>query len=266
MRRKIELHMREWQPLTVRSPDPQNCDTRIFVYNIQMARIYSFHNPLAGRRGSPQLIADALREAIIQGQLTPGEALRQEQLASHFSVSRIPLREALRQLESEGWIEFLPNRGARVGGLSAAEVREIYEIRASLECTALELAMPQHTSGTWRTVEAALRRSQREGQHSRYAARNRDFHIALYEPAQRPKLLSLIDSLHSRGERYLRLKLEVPSHKHKSDEEHQQIYAAARSGDIPNASAILKAHLLQTGEMMANRLQLAPPEAAGNNK
>jgi DNA-binding GntR family transcriptional regulator len=229
-----------------------------------MARIYQFHNPLAGRRGSPQLIADALRAAIIQGKLTPGEALRQEQLASHFSVSRIPLREALRQLESEGWIEFLPNRGARVSGLSAAEVAEIYEIRASLECTALELALPRHTSETWRTVEAALRRSQREGQHSRYASRNRDFHVALYEPAQRPKLLSLIDSLHSRGERYLRLKLEIPSNKHKSDEEHQQLYTAARSGDTRSAAAILKAHLLQTGQMLANHLQLAPQGAAGH--
>jgi DNA-binding GntR family transcriptional regulator len=226
-----------------------------------MSHVYQFHNPLAGRRGSPQLIADALREAIIQGQLTPGEALRQEQLASHFSVSRIPLREALRQLESEGWIEFLPNRGARVSGLSAAEVREIYEIRASLECTALELALPQHTSETWKTVESALGRAQREGQRSRYAPRNRDFHIALYEPARRPKLLGLIDSLHSRGERYLRLKLEIPSHKHKSDEEHQQIYSAARRGDIRNATAILKAHLLQTGDMLANHLQLAPREA-----
>ncbi len=227
-----------------------------------MAHVYQFDNPLAGRRGSPQLIAEALREAIIQGQLPPGEALRQEQLASHFSVSRIPLREALRQLESEGWIEFLPHRGARVSSLSAEEVKEIYEIRASLECTALELALPRHTSESWKLVEAALRRSQREGQRSRYAQRNREFHVALYEPVQRPRLLSLIESLHSRGERYLRLKLEMPSQKHRSDEEHQQIFTVARSGDTPAATAILKAHLLQTGEMLANHLQLGPQVAA----
>src|SRR5262249_10055016 len=89
-----------------------------FVYNILPMRTYQFENPLAARRGSIELIADTLREAIIQGRLTAGEPLRQEQLASHFSVSRIPLREALRSLESEGWIEFLPNRGARVAGLS----------------------------------------------------------------------------------------------------------------------------------------------------
>jgi DNA-binding GntR family transcriptional regulator len=220
-----------------------------------MARAYQFANPLAARQGSPQLIADALREAIIQGQLTPGEPLRQEQLATHFCVSRIPLREALRNLESEGWIEFLPNRGARVAGLSAAEAVEIYEIRASLERTALEIAFPRHTRESWKGVELALRKAQREKQRSRYVLRNREFHLALYRPAERPRLLALIESLHERGERYLRLKLEMPAHKHKSDQEHEQIYAACRDGDLLRATQILSAHLLTTGAMLEKHLQ-----------
>jgi DNA-binding GntR family transcriptional regulator len=226
-----------------------------------MTRVYQFDNPLADRQGSPQLIADTLREAIIQGRLTPREPLRQEQLAAHFSVSRIPLREALRSLESEGWIEFLPNRGARVSGLSAAEVTEIYEIRASLECTALKLALPQHTRESWKEVASALRTSQRETQRSRYVQRNRDFHLALYQPAQRPYLLRLIESLHSRGERYLRLKLEMPLYKHTSDDEHQQIYRACRSGDLDRATAILATHLLDTGTMLASYLKSEPQTA-----
>jgi DNA-binding GntR family transcriptional regulator len=229
-----------------------------------MVRSYQFDNPLSDRQGSPQLIADALREAIIQGLLAPGEPLRQEQLASHFCVSRIPLREALRRLESEGWIEFLPNRGARVSGLSAAEVSEIYEIRGSLECTALELALPRHTRESWKEVASALLSSRREGQRSRYVQRNQDFHLALYRPAQRPHLLGMIESLHARGERYLRLKLEMPLHKRKSDEEHRAIYEACRRGDIDRATAILEAHLLQTGEMLASHLKREPRLAADN--
>ena len=229
-----------------------------------MARAYLFDNPLSDRQGAPQLIADTLREAIIQGRLTPGEPLRQEQLAAHFSVSRIPLREALRSLESEGWIEFLPNRGARVSGLSAAEVIEIYEIRASLECTALKLAVPHHTAETWKEVASALRSSQRETQRSRYVQHNRDFHLALYRPAQRPYLLRLIESLHSRGERYLRLKLEMPLCKRTSDDEHEQIYRACRSGDLNRATGILAAHLLDTGTMLARYLQ-GPPQGGGRS-
>jgi DNA-binding GntR family transcriptional regulator len=234
----------------------------IFVYNILSMRTYQFDNPLAERRGSTQLIADALREAIIQGQLTAGEPLRQEQLASHFSVSRIPLREALRCLESEGWIEFLPNRGARVSRLSASEALEGYEIRASLERTALELAFPLHNEQTWRDVEAALQAALKEKQRPHYVHRNREFHLALYRPAERPYLLGLIDSLHKRGERYLRLKLEMPFHKHKSDDEHERIYAACRRGDLDTAIRILTAHLLETGSLLADYLRRGPQAAA----
>jgi DNA-binding GntR family transcriptional regulator len=219
-----------------------------------MTRSYQFGNPLSDRQGTPQLIADTLREAIIQGQLSPGEPLRQEHLAAHFRVSRIPLREALGRLEGEGWIEFLPNRGARVSGLSAREAKEIYEVRASLECTALKLALPEHTRETWREVALVLRRSRHERQRSRYVQRNREFHLALYKPSQRPYLLSLIESLHSKGERYLRLKLDMPVHKRKSDEEHRQLFEACRSGDVQKATTILEAHLLQTGEMLEKYL------------
>lgn len=219
-----------------------------------MAQTFQIDNPLAGRQSSPQLIAEALREAIIQGKLTPDQPLRQELLAQHFSVSRIPLREALRQLESEGWIVFQTNRGARVSGMSASEVREIYEIRASLECTALKLAAAEHTRESWKDVAKFLRSSRRETQRSRYVQRNRDFHLALYGPAQRPQLMNLIDSLHARGERYLRLKLEMPVHKRQSDSEHKQIYEACRRGEVKRATQVLEAHLLQTGEMVAQYL------------
>lgn len=211
-------------------------------------------NPLAGRQSSPQLIAAALRAAIIHGRLAPEAPLRQEQLARHFSVSRIPLREALCQLESEGWIEFRPNRGARVSRLDATEAREIFEIRAALECAALKLATPRHTPASWREVARLLSDSQRESRRPRYVRRNRDFHLALYRPAQRPRLLALIASLHDRGERYLRLKLDIPAYKQQSDAEHLRIFDAASGGQLAPALRILESHLLRTGDMLAARL------------
>lgn len=226
-----------------------------------MENLHQLAKPLSDRQSSPQLMADALRQAIICGHLAPGQALRQESLAAHFSASRIPLREALRRLESEGWIEFLPNRGARVSGLSAEEVIEIYEMRASLEVTALKRALPLYTSENLREAEAALRRAQRETQRSRYAQRNREFHSALYAAAQRPRLLQMIDALHSRGERYLRLKLEMPKHKEGSDEEHEALYCAYRDRDLDTSCAILESHLLKTGELLAGYLAIEPPAA-----
>jgi DNA-binding GntR family transcriptional regulator len=215
---------------------------------------YEFGNPLSQRQSSPALIADSLRLAIIEGQLRPGESLRQENLARHFCVSRIPVREALRQLESERWVVFETNRGARVSGLSAEEVREIYEIRTSLEITALRQAAPHHTPQSLNIASALLRASRRERDSALYALRNREFHLALYAPAGRERLIAMIDSLHRQGERYLRLKLDVPPYKRRSDDEHQQILEAIRGGAVERAAHILERHLLQTGEMLASYL------------
>lgn len=225
------------------------------VYVMEMRfTSYAFGNPLLGRRSSPEIIAHTLRKAIIEGELSPGESLRQETLAKHFAVSRIPVREALRQLESEGWVVLERNRGARVTALSAAEVREIYEIRASLEATALRMAAAGHTAQSLAAVAGILRICRGDCDHSRFAQHNREFHLALYAPAARPRLFAMIGSLHAQGERYLRLKLDWPTHKRQSDDEHEQILGAVRQGDTEGAVRILQPHLLQTGEMLANYL------------
>jgi len=81
--------------------------------------------------------------------------------------------------------------------------------------------------------------------------RNREFHLALCAPAARPRLIAMIESLHSQGERYLRLKLDMPPYKRRSDDEHLQIIEALRGGAIERAVQILEPHLLQTGDMLA---------------
>ncbi|MGN8545983.1 GntR family transcriptional regulator [Bradyrhizobium sp. 13971] len=97
----------------------------------------------AGPHGSaPDAVREALRAAISSGELAPGLQLRQDELAARFGTSRIPVREALRQLEAEGFVTFLPNRGAVVSDLSIDEVIELLEIRIALECHALRLAIP----------------------------------------------------------------------------------------------------------------------------
>ncbi|WP_156767176.1 GntR family transcriptional regulator, partial [Mycobacterium sp. E796] len=92
---------------------------------------------LAERGSTSRLIANALRAAIVDGTLAPGAPLRQDAIARHFSVSAIPVREALRQLESEGWAKVEMNKGATVAPLSPGEAREVYEIRAALESLAV---------------------------------------------------------------------------------------------------------------------------------
>ncbi|HLI61934.1 MAG TPA: GntR family transcriptional regulator [Terriglobales bacterium] len=195
-----------------------------------------------------QAIAHTLRQAIIDGRLLAGESLRQEELARQFKVSRIPVREALRQLESENWIVFLPNKGASVAPLSIEEASETYEILTALECVALRLAVPRHTAATLHKAEQMLRTvcvGREEG-----VKRNRAFHMALYAPAGRPRLLGLIEAHRQRSQRYLRLYFESPKYREQTDREHAAILQACKDRDTARAVSLLEKHLQQTGAML----------------
>jgi DNA-binding GntR family transcriptional regulator len=218
------------------------------------------------RASTSRVIADALRAAIVEGTLAPGAPLRQDAIARHFSVSAIPVREALRQLESEGWAKTAVNKGATVALLSAEEAREIYEIRSALESLAIGLAIPRHTAATLREAEKLCLAAEAELDPSLYVARNEAFHTSLYAPAARPQLEEMITTLHRRGERYLRLKFGLPLYKDESDREHAAILDAVRRGDIPTARSLVTEHLLGTGELLYRFLtERAQAEAAQAN-
>ena len=206
--------------------------------------------PAVPRSSTARMIADAVRAAIVDGTFAPGAPLRQDALARHFSVSAIPVREALRQLESEGWAKVEVNKGATVALLSAQEAREIYEIRSALESLAIGLAIPLHDACSLRTAESLCKAAARELDPSRYVARNEAFHLSLYAPAARPQLAEMIETLHRRGERYLRLKFGLPLHKGESDAEHVALLDAVRRRDVAAAQSLVASHLLGTGDLL----------------
>jgi DNA-binding GntR family transcriptional regulator len=205
---------------------------------------------VAERGSMSRVVANTLRTAIVDGTLAPGTPLRQDAIARHFSVSAIPVREALRQLESEGWAKVEMNKGATVAPLSADEAREIYEIRAALEGLAIGLAIPAHTPASLRHATAMCKAAAGETDPSRYVGRNQAFHLSLYEPAARPQLFEMIKILHGRGERYLRLKFGLPAHKRESDREHVALLRAVRQRDVAGAQSLVADHLLGTGEVL----------------
>lgn len=216
------------------------------------------------RTSTSRMIADALRAAIVDGTLAPDAPLRQDAIARHFSVSAIPVREALRQLASEGWATIEMHKGASVASLSADEAREIYEMRSALESLALGLAIPQHTAATLREATSLYNAAKRERDPSLYVAHNEAFHYSLYAPSARTRLLDMIATLHRRGERYLRLKLDFPQHKRESDAEHADILAAVKRGDIDTAQSLVSAHLLGTGALIYRFLTTTTANAPTN--
>jgi DNA-binding GntR family transcriptional regulator len=217
----------------------------------------------APRASTSRVIADALRAAIIDGTLAPGAPLRQDAIARHFSVSAIPVREALRQLEGEGWARVEVHKGATVAPLSADEAREIYEIRSALESLALGLAIPNHTEASLEAARRLCKAAEGEPDPSLYVAGNEAFHMSLYAPSGRPQLIDMIGALHRRGERYLRLKFGFPEYKGESDHEHVELLDAIVRRDVAAAQALVAAHLIGTGELIYRFLtERAQAEAA----
>jgi DNA-binding GntR family transcriptional regulator len=109
-------------------------------------------------------IALVLEEAIVSGELEPGRVLRQEELSARFTVSRTPVREALRRLAALGLVSFEPNRGVRVRTITGDELREAFLVRAELESLATEIAAPRFTEAELEELEAAEREFSRATQ------------------------------------------------------------------------------------------------------
>lgn len=210
---------------------------------------------LQQQRSTPDLIADALREAILRGIFREGEPLRQDEIAKQFNVSRIPVREAMRQLEAEGLLKFYPNRGAVVAALTPAEVQEIGEMRIVLETLALQLAIPHLTEADLHRADAALDATERTTDVARWAELNWEFHAALYTPADRPRLLMTIKTLHVNVDRYIRLQMEKMNYHARSQKEHNQILQACRDRNIKTATRQLKRHISTASQQLVVYLQ-----------
>lgn len=190
-----------------------------------------------------EFIAESIRNEILQGKRKGGEPLRQDEIASRFSVSKIPVREALVQLKSEGLVSFVQNKGAAVSSLSADEVDEIYTIRSALETIALQRAIPHLTIADLAKAETIIQQIDSTQTVSDWGRLNWTFHAILYAPAKMPRLIETVESLHTNVSRYLVLYLAGLNYQAQSQLEHRQILDACRQGEVETAVSILQTHL-----------------------
>ena len=196
-------------------------------------------------------VANVLREAIADGSLADGTVLRQDELALRFGFSRMPIRDALRQLEAEGIVQIHPTKGAQVARMDATEIREIFALRDLLESQALNLSVP--TLGSEKLDEAAqvLARIDAEPDVARWGALNRTFHLALYSACGNARLLGLIEAHHNAADRYVRMLLSSLDYRGVSQAEHRELLAACRKRDTAEAVRVLKKHLCDGMETLA---------------
>ena len=198
---------------------------------------------------------ERLREAILNGELGPGDRLQQHFLAAKLGLSHVPLREALQRLEFEGFIAISPRRGAFVVPLTAADAAEIFELRANLETTALRASV-EHLSAAERLLATEIcRRTDEVKDKLAYGELNWQFHRALYVACKRPRTLNLIDNLWRNASRYSMLLRHRDPYLRQSQREHWDILEAVEKGDAELACSLLRAHIEAAAARVLNLLQ-----------
>ena len=210
-------------------------------------------NGVARHRTATQHVVECLREGIATGALAEGDALVQDEIAVALGVSRTPIREALRLLEAEGWVQFSPHRGAVVATLSADEIRQIFEIRFALESLALKQSIPKLDAAAFDEAREILDALDGEQDIGRWVALHRKFHMRLYAAAS-PRLISLIEDQYDAVDRYLRLELLAMDNAADNRDEHHAILDACRAGDIDGAIRLCEPHIAGAGADLAEAL------------
>ena len=199
-------------------------------------------------------IAAALREQIIGGAFEQDARLGQDALATQFSVSRMPVRDALRQLEAEGFVVAAPNCGARVAPVSVDDLLEIGEMRVAAETLALKTALP-NLSNAHIGRAAAIQADLEAAPTARFGELNNAFHMILYEPCNRPRLLAHIRNLGHAADRYLQMTVARLDYARASHEEHRMLIEACRNRDETAALDCLTRHIERACQALAGHLQ-----------
>ncbi len=193
-------------------------------------------------------VVDALRDAIIAGRLKPGERIRERELVSLLGVSRSPLREAIRILETEGLITSLAYRGARVSELSGSDLHDMLHVRIMLETFAARLTIERLDDATLQAMEEQVERARAAGVQVDLQSNfdlGLEFHDLLVAACGNRKVVQLYENLKRHQTRYQHFAFARLGRDIRALDEHADILAALRRRDLTAVETLLRAHLLR---------------------
>ena len=218
-------------------------------------------------------VLDALRQSIVTGRLAPGARLVERELIERMGVSRTVVREALRQLESEGLIDVVPNKGAVVRKLTLAEAKDLYAIRAVLEGLAAKLFVENASEEQIEALEQALAttaEAYRDGDPTAMIETKNRFYDVLFQGASSETLWTMIESLHARVVRWRAIGLGHPQRSSKRSAESVEglkaIVAAVKDGDGDRAEKIARAEVMNAASEIMRLLNASPAEQARQSR
>ena len=207
-------------------------------------------------------ILETIRDAIMGGVLKPGEKVAEPELAERFGISRTPIREAFRQLESEGYLTVIPRKGAVVVSFSPKEIEEFYAIKSILEGYAAHRACINLTNreiDKLRAINDRLRQVAEEGDLKSFFKIHGDFHETFIRAADNEKLRELIDSLVGKFQRLRLASLSLPGRMQMSVLEHDKIIDAFASRDADLAERLVRKNAEYGGRVLTEGKEGAAP-------
>lgn len=192
------------------------------------------------------VVFNTLRQAILKGELEPGERLMEIQLAERLGVSRTPIREAIRKLELEGLVLMIPRKGAEVAKISARSLRDVLEVRRALEELAIELAcqrMTEEDLGELQEAQDEFKKAIADGDAMRIAETDEHYHDVIYSGTQNAKLIQMLNNLREQMYRY-RLEYIKDADKRKIlILEHERVLKAIRDRKVAEAKEAMREHI-----------------------
>jgi DNA-binding GntR family transcriptional regulator len=215
------------------------------------------------RQSLATAVADKLREQIFRGELKAGERLLQDALAEQFHVSKIPVREAFSHLAAEGLVKIVANHGAIVAAVESAEIEQMFETRAVLECFLLRHALPRLTDEDFQIADLSLAEYERLVQQepddaARWGEWNWEFHSLFYAHAQRPVAMAILKTLNPNCNRYSQMVLMLTGKIHHTTRTHRELLEVFRTRDEEQACRALWEHLMNASRTVTEFIRQHP--------
>ena len=192
------------------------------------------------------VVFNTLRQAILKGELEPGERLMEIQLAERLGVSRTPIREAIRKLELEGLVHMVPRKGAEVASISEKSLREVLEVRRSLEELAIELACQKITAEQIKELEEAevqFADAVQKGDAMTIAESDEHYHDVIYQATDNSRLVQILNNLREQMYRYRLEYIKDADKRQILVVEHEHIIRAVKNHNIPEAKQAMREHI-----------------------
>ncbi|WP_430911994.1 GntR family transcriptional regulator [Methylobacterium sp. sgz302541] len=209
-------------------------------------------------------VADRMRELIQSGEMEPKARVNEGELTERFGISRTPLREAIKILATEGLLELLPNRGARVASISQVEIEEMLEVIAGLEATAADIACRTVSDAEIATIEAdhdEMVVAFKRGDEGEYFRLNRLIHEALMAAARNTTLTGIYTSLSGRIQRSRYTAHQTAAQWARAVSEHEQMIALLHARDGAALSRLMREHIRGKKTVIAENFGDAAVEA-----